>query len=61
VPPDDGRALAEGLDRVLAGGATHEARKDAGERRFRALFTAEAAADGMAGLYRDVLRDTPCP
>jgi glycosyltransferase involved in cell wall biosynthesis len=61
VPPDDGQALAEGLDRVLAGGAAHEARKDAGERRFRALFTAEAAADGMAGLYRDVLRDTPRP
>jgi glycosyltransferase involved in cell wall biosynthesis len=57
VPPDDGRALAEELGRVLERGAAHEVRKDAGERRFRALFTAEAAADGMAGLYRDVLRD----
>jgi glycosyltransferase involved in cell wall biosynthesis len=57
VPPDDREALARELGRVLVGGAAHEARKDAGERRFRALFTAEAAADGMAGLYRDVLRD----
>jgi glycosyltransferase involved in cell wall biosynthesis len=60
VPPDDTEALAHGLGRILEGGAAHEARKDAGERRFRALFTAEAAADGMAGLYRHVLRDARC-
>ena len=48
VRPDDGQALAEGLLSVLERGAVNEARKDAGERRFRALFTAEAAADGMA-------------
>jgi glycosyltransferase involved in cell wall biosynthesis len=54
---DDGQALAEGLLSVLEQGALNEARKDVGERRFHALFTAEAAADGMAGLYEDVLRD----
>ena len=56
VPPDDGQTLAEALGQVLEDSAAHEARKDAGQRRFRALFTADAAADGMAGLYRDVLR-----
>ena len=58
VRPDDGQALAEGLVSVLAGGAMNEARKDAGERRFHRLFTADAAADGMARLYQDVLRGT---
>jgi len=58
VRPDDGQALAGGLISVLKGGAMNEARKDAGERRFQALFSAEAAADGMAVLYRDVLRET---
>lgn len=57
VRPDDRQALAEGLLSVLERDAVNEARKDAGERRFHALFTAEAAADGMAGLYEDVLRD----
>ena len=57
VRPDDVQALAEGLLSVLERGAVNEARKDAGERRFQSLFTAEAAADGMAGLYQDVLRD----
>jgi glycosyltransferase involved in cell wall biosynthesis len=58
VPPDDGHALAEGLASMLERGAMNEAKKDAGERRFRNLFTAEAASDGMAALYRGVLRDT---
>jgi glycosyltransferase involved in cell wall biosynthesis len=57
VEPDDGQALAEGLVSVLESGAVNEARKAAGERRFRALFTAEAASDGMARFYQDVLRD----
>lgn len=56
VPPDDGQALAEGLISVLEGGARNEAKKDAGVRRFLGLFTADAASDGMAGLYRDVLK-----
>jgi glycosyltransferase involved in cell wall biosynthesis len=58
VRPDDGQALANELVSVLKGGAVNEARMDAGERRFRALFSAETAADGMVGLYRDVLRET---
>lgn len=52
----DERSLAEALRSLLQHGATDEAKKDAGERRFRTLFTAEAAANGMAELYRDVLR-----
>jgi glycosyltransferase involved in cell wall biosynthesis len=56
VRPDDGQALAEGLVSVLEGGAMNEASKDAGERRFEKLFTADAASDGMASLYQDVLR-----
>jgi glycosyltransferase involved in cell wall biosynthesis len=58
VRPDDGRALSEGLISVLEAGAVNEARMDAGQKRFRALFTAEAAADGMARLYQDVLHDS---
>lgn len=58
VRPDDGHALAEGLISVFEGGAANEAKKDAGQRRFRRLFTVEAAADGMAGFYQDVLRDS---
>jgi glycosyltransferase involved in cell wall biosynthesis len=58
VRPDDGHALAEGLISVFEGGAVNEAKKDAGQRRFRRLFTVEAAADGMAGFYQDVLRDS---
>ena len=56
VRPDDGQALAEGLVSVLEGGAMNEASKDAGERRFEKFFTADAASDGMASLYQDVLR-----
>jgi glycosyltransferase involved in cell wall biosynthesis len=58
VRPDDGHALAEGLISVFQGGAVNEAKKDAGQRRFRRLFTVEAAADGMARFYQDVLRDS---
>ena len=57
VRPDDGRGLAEQLVSLLERGAANETRKDAGERRFRALFTAEAASHGMAEFYQDVLRD----
>jgi glycosyltransferase involved in cell wall biosynthesis len=57
VEADDGHALAEGLVSVLESAAANEARKAAGERRFRTLFTAEAASDGMARFYEDVLRD----
>jgi glycosyltransferase involved in cell wall biosynthesis len=58
VPPDNGSALADGLISVLNGGAVNKARKDAGQRRFEALFTAEAAADGMASFYEEVLGDS---
>jgi glycosyltransferase involved in cell wall biosynthesis len=58
VRPDDGLALAEGLVSVLEGGAVNEARKDAGQRRFHKFFTADAASNGMADLYRDVLHGT---
>jgi glycosyltransferase involved in cell wall biosynthesis len=58
VRPDDGQALAEGLASLLRPGAENDVRKTAGESRFREFFTAEAAADGMAGLYRNVLHAT---
>jgi glycosyltransferase involved in cell wall biosynthesis len=58
VRPNDVQALAEGLFSVLECSATNEVRKDAGERRFYKLFTADAASDGMARLYQDVLYDT---
>jgi glycosyltransferase involved in cell wall biosynthesis len=57
VPPDDAQGLVHGLTSVLEGDAGNDARKDAGQRRFRNLFTAEAACDGMASLYQDVLRN----
>jgi glycosyltransferase involved in cell wall biosynthesis len=58
VRPDDGQALAEGLASLLRPSAVNDVRKNAGESRFREFFTAEAAADKMAGLYRDVLGET---
>jgi glycosyltransferase involved in cell wall biosynthesis len=57
VPPDDERALSEALVSVLSLGTEGETRKDAGEARFRKFFTADAAADGMARLYAEVLHD----
>ena len=57
VMPDDAPALEEALmATVLERGGRNEARKDAAAKRFRELFSAEAASDGMAGLYRDILR-----
>jgi glycosyltransferase involved in cell wall biosynthesis len=56
VRPDDEQGLADGLLSVLEGGPVNQARKDAGQQRFRRWFTAAAAARGMAGLYRDLLR-----
>ena len=58
VQTDDAEALMRGLDAVLDPSSTNEIRKDAGQRRFQMLFTAEAASEGMASLYRDVLSDT---
>jgi glycosyltransferase involved in cell wall biosynthesis len=55
VQPDDSEALAEGLMSALNRCSVNEARKDAGQNRFRALFTADAAAAGMASLYGNVL------
>lgn len=57
VRPNDGRALADELLSVLQGGAENEAKKDAGQRRFRTMYTAEAAAKGMAEFYQGVLRN----
>lgn len=57
VQPNDEKSLADKLLSVLQGGAAIEAKKDAGERRFRTMFTAEAAADGMAEFYEEVLRE----
>lgn len=57
IRPDDGRALADELFSVLQGGDVNEAKKDAGQKRFQTLFTAEAAADSLAVLYREVLRE----
>jgi glycosyltransferase involved in cell wall biosynthesis len=58
VRPDDGQALAEGLASLLRPNVVNDVRKNAGESRFREFFTAEAAADKMAGLYRDVLGES---
>jgi glycosyltransferase involved in cell wall biosynthesis len=58
VPPDDAQILAEQLVRMLKGGTANEARKDKGQQRFRELFSAERAAEGMARLYRDVASGT---
>ena len=52
IPPDNPHALADGLASVLLADDTNEGRKIAGERRFQTVFTAEAAANGMARLYR---------
>jgi glycosyltransferase involved in cell wall biosynthesis len=60
VPSDDPLALASGLTSVLRGGSHNDALRDSGEERFRVLFTAEAAAEGMVDLYRDVLQTTSC-
>lgn len=57
VPPDDEQALSEALVSMLSLGAAGETRKDAGEARFRKLFTADVAAEGMARLYAEVLCD----
>ena len=58
VRPDDSDALADKLTSVLEAGGANETRKDAGERRFNALFSADASADALARLYSDVLRET---
>jgi glycosyltransferase involved in cell wall biosynthesis len=55
VQPDDARALADGIASVLVGGSDSEAKRDAGESRFRTLFTAEAASERMFGLYQSVI------
>jgi glycosyltransferase involved in cell wall biosynthesis len=60
VPPDDPLALASGLASVLRGGSVNDAQRDVGEKRFRALFTAEAASEGMVELYQNVLQRTHC-
>ena len=52
VPPDDAPALADGLASVLLDNHVNEGKRIAGERRFHTVFTADAAAAGMAGLYR---------
>jgi glycosyltransferase involved in cell wall biosynthesis len=60
VPPDDPLALASALASVLRGGAVNDAQRRAGEKRFRASFTAEVASEGMVKLYQDVLHRTRC-
>jgi glycosyltransferase involved in cell wall biosynthesis len=60
VQTEDAEALMRGLDELLVPCPMNETRKDAGEQRFRMLFTAEAAAEGMAGLYQDVLSVAGC-
>ena len=60
VPSEDELALSRELVWMLDNGPLSETRKDLGEKRFRAVFTADAAADGMTEFYRDVLRNTGC-
>jgi glycosyltransferase involved in cell wall biosynthesis len=57
VPPDNPRALADGLASVLLADHRDEGKRLAGERRFQTLFTADAAAAGMARLYRSAADD----
>jgi glycosyltransferase involved in cell wall biosynthesis len=57
VPPDNVQALAQALSNALKAGPETEARKDGGEERFHRVFTADAAADGMAQLYNEMLWD----
>jgi glycosyltransferase involved in cell wall biosynthesis len=52
VPPGNAPALADGLASILLDNNANEGKRVAGERRFHTVFTADAAADGMAGLYR---------
>jgi glycosyltransferase involved in cell wall biosynthesis len=58
VRPDDAETLADRLVSVLEAGTAYEAKKDAGEKRFRTLFSEEAASDRMAQFYQDAFRDT---
>jgi glycosyltransferase involved in cell wall biosynthesis len=58
VSREDARALSDALVSVLEAETVNESKKDAGQRRFNALFTADAAAGGMAGLYQRVLCDS---
>ncbi len=55
VRPDDAKVLARELVSVLESVPASEATRDAGERRFRHFFTADAAAEGMAELYQSIL------
>jgi glycosyltransferase involved in cell wall biosynthesis len=55
VPPGNVPALADGLASVLLDDHANEGKKVAGERRFQAVFTAEAAAARMAGLYHSAV------
>jgi hypothetical protein len=61
VPPDYPLALASALASVLRGDPLNDARRDAGEKRFRALFTTEAASEGLVKLYQDVLTEDSLP
>ena len=58
IPPEDEVALAKELARMLDGRPLKETRKDDGEKRFRTVFTADAACDGMTRFYQDVVRST---
>jgi len=55
VQPDDASALAEALAAVIEGHTPSDALRDAGDRRFRVFFTAEAASVGMVDLYQHAL------
>lgn len=55
VRPDDPGALASELLVILGGGASVEARKSAGQMRFRSKFTLDAIADGMMDFYHQAL------
>lgn len=55
VPPSNASALAESLASILQYDHANEGKKIAGERRFQTVFTADAAAARMAGLYHSVV------
>lgn len=57
VSPEDENALAKELFLMVDGEPLNETRKDLGEKRFRAVFTASAASEGMIGFYQDVLAE----
>jgi len=59
VPPDDARALAERIERLLGDDAARAAMGEAARRRAEEHFSAEKNARATENLYRDMLNGAP--